>query len=495
MQQQRNHNPKDSMQFPYLGSLGWNIVCAMILVSLVPLFVLAYQGYHCARQAILERTEEHLMSMVEFCKKDLERHLRQRGSQAGGSSESLLENLVESYNQVHPDAHVALFSRPKGRHVIAPYGKTNEQKVSYLSAALQTPHSTGLYRFQDSSGQVRLAVWAPVPGTKWSIGIDVRADEALLWLGELRRRALLTMAVTLLVVLLLSVWLAGRVVRPMRELVAVADRIRSGRFAERLGPVRGSEAERLREAINRMLDELERYRHKLALSASLASIGELSSRIVHELRNPLSSIKVNLQALAEKVTGDPLYRELARIAQNQVERLEKMLNELLDYGKPVQPSPREISFTDLLLEVRSVVSAEIQRKNVELIVREESRETLWCDPSLLSQALANILMNAVQAVGEGGKAWISYRAEDELRILEVADNGPGLVNVDKSELFKPFYSARPGGTGLGLANAKKIVELHGGTVHAGERPGGGAVFTMSLPGAPASSTDKSSIPG
>ena len=123
--------------------------------------------------------------------------------------------------------------------------------------------------------------------------------------------------------------------------------MRSGRLGERVGPVHGEEAEEVRQAFNRMMDELARTHRRLIQTSALAHVGELGSSVVHEMRNPLSSIKINLRALEAKAADDPVDSELTAIALTQVERLEKMLEELLQFARPVEVDPRRVAMEDV----------------------------------------------------------------------------------------------------------------------------------------------------
>jgi signal transduction histidine kinase len=364
-----------------------------------------------------------------------------------------------------------------------------------LPAAMRLPdpderHSS-VFTYEDHRGVQVLGASLPIPFFEWILVAEIDQAEAFAWFGILRHRAWITGAVTLLLVLVLAAGLSRHLSRPLRKLADTSRKIAAGNLNERLGHGFGGEAEEVGRAFNQMLDELALSRARLLQAASLAAVGELSTSIVHEMRNPLSSVKINLQALKRKVEGDAAHTELALIGLNQVARLEKMLTDLLNYGRPIALHPRPLRFEDVATDVLEVTRPAAEEKGVALEVENALDGTpVPGDPEQLWQALSNLVANAVQAAPEGGKVVLrgERRKEDPDWIaLSVRDNGPGVKASIRENIFQPFFTTREGGTGLGLANVKKIVEVHGGRVELDAQDGPGAVFTLFLPakGAPA----------
>ncbi|MBU0682452.1 MAG: PAS domain-containing protein [Proteobacteria bacterium] len=232
-------------------------------------------------------------------------------------------------------------------------------------------------------------------------------------------------------------------------------------------------------------NEIERA---LAQSASLARIGELTSSIAHEMRNPLSSIKMTIKTIAQELgTTNPTFHELATIAQDQSKRLETMLNDLLSYGKPLTPKVERTTFHELLTETFIAVAPEKEDKSVSVEITDNLKEIpLKVDKELMIRALSNLALNAIQWSPARSTIYIASRlisivGSPDQAIIEVRDSGPGLDSKKSHRLFQPFMTTRPGGTGLGLANVRKIVEYHGGTVSGCNYGSGGALFTITIP--------------
>lgn len=226
----------------------------------------------------------------------------------------------------------------------------------------------------------------------------------------------------------------------------------------------------------------------MAQTASLARIGELTSSIAHEMRNPLSSINMNIKTIQQELgDANPAFHELATIAQAQSKRLENMLNDLLSYGKPLTPQVERTTFHDLLKETFIAVAQEKEEKGIEAIIVDKLPNTpLEMDKELMIRALSNVVLNAIQWSPANSKIHITCRLNSivgshDHAIIEVRDSGPGLDPKKIHRLFQPFMTTRPGGTGLGLANVRKIIEYHGGSVSGTNHANGGALFTIIIP--------------
>ena len=595
------HEPDDAPSTRHLP-FAWRILFWMSVVALGPLVVMAYQGYHCARQAVVDSEYAHLRSAVEWRKARLEAWLGQvrkdfrflavvpcaRGSCTGtacclgpsppgagcsfltyvlegnpdyetivtydttwqriagaGRREHHDEDLLTPEVKAALDTATGLLIFPAhvhqdgniGVHIGRPLFDTQGGKAAYIAAYLNlTPvfarilseraglgqtgkvflasadgtylsapndataepgrksnrpspalsaDTTRVFAYADSRGIPVLAAAAAIPEMKWTVVTEIDQDEAFAWLRVLRNRAIGTGAVTLVVVLFLAAQTSRRLSRPLRELARVATRIAQGRHEERLGRLGGTEAQQVARAFNHMLDELAASHEQLMHAASLAAIGELSSRIVHEMRNPLSSVKINLQALRGKVAADSAYAELADIALQQAARLERMLTDLLGYGKPLELHPAELPLERGIAEAIDLVRDTAAQKGVSIQIEDDAIGiTLWADPEQLRRVLVNLLTNAVDAAPHGGTVTVhAGRAADRADEISISvqDNGPGIPATQIDKLFLPFFTTKPGGTGLGLANVKKIIEYHGGTVTAANRREGGAVFTTTWP--------------
>jgi|CXWL01.1.fsa_nt_gi PAS domain S-box-containing protein len=261
-----------------------------------------------------------------------------------------------------------------------------------------------------------------------------------------------------------------------------------------ISPIRDSDGEVRhfvstgRDITARIRDEQSRQALQEAVrrAETLAALGNLVAGVAHEVRNPIFAMSSTLEALALDLGGDERFRPHFRVLAEQMERLERLMKELLDYGKPVREERREAS-------LRQVVAAGVAlcaAKAAQLEVTVENRVAaglprLLVDADRLSLVFRNLVDNAIDHAGEGGLVEVTSgaagRDENEGLVILVADSGPGFADADLARLFEPFFTRRAGGTGLGLSLARRIVEEHGGLLRAGNRPGGGAEVEVWLP--------------
>jgi len=221
-----------------------------------------------------------------------------------------------------------------------------------------------------------------------------------------------------------------------------------------------------REAAERRLEEQRR----------LAVLGEMSSVIAHELRNPLASLKGHAQLLAEKLPEASRERSKADRIVLEAQRLETLSGDLLDFSRSGPVARRDVDPAALL---RSVAES-VDPSRVTLLLSDAPRR-FALDPDRMRQALTNLLLNALEASPPGVPAEARVAAEGDALVFTIRDHGPGIPPGDAERIFEPFYTTRAKGTGLGLAVAQRIVHLHGGKVTAANDSSGGAVFRIVLP--------------
>ncbi len=220
-------------------------------------------------------------------------------------------------------------------------------------------------------------------------------------------------------------------------------------------------------------------------------LGTLLGGFAHEIRNPLSTIGLNLKLLAEewKEPANPKEERAARrikLIQGEVTRLQHLLDEFLRIARPpsLKKDPRDLN--GVLKEIADFVEPELRRRNIRLkIYPDSSLPLVPVDASRLRQALLNLVLNAQAALEnkEEGEREIllSSRLQGDRAVLYVMDNGPGMTKETLEQCWKPWFSTRPDGSGLGLSIARRIVQDHGGTLEAQSEPGKGTQFVMTLP--------------
>lgn len=237
------------------------------------------------------------------------------------------------------------------------------------------------------------------------------------------------------------------------------------------------------------LSSIKELEARMRQADRLAALGRLAANIAHEIRNPLASISGAIEVLVRELPPDAAQGRLAEIVLQESARLNGLIAEFLDYARPTPPSVGPIDAAAVLDEVLTLLEHRPHPGAVKVVRRYPERLPALGDGARLRQAVWNLCLNAVQAMPEGGELTVGARAATgaagEPRVeLWVADTGHGIAEGDLAHIFEPFYTSRPGGSGLGLAMVYRIVQEHGGLVDVRSAPDAGTTFTLTLPAPP-----------
>ncbi|MDD5064324.1 MAG: ATP-binding protein [Phycisphaerae bacterium] len=221
----------------------------------------------------------------------------------------------------------------------------------------------------------------------------------------------------------------------------------------------------------------------------LEELSKLTGELAHEIKNPLSTIKVNLELAAEELqrpgkNDQTAARALKKITvvQKETDRLGQILDGFLRYVSRPELQLAGVNVNELLSDMVDFYSPQAYSNSIT-IRQGLSSEPLVCkvDAGMLKQVILNLFINAQQAMNTGGELMIRTSRQKEKAVIQISDTGNGIAADKLPELFKPYCSFRPSGTGLGLATAKRIVEAHNGTITVDSEPGKGTLFTIKLP--------------
>lgn len=280
--------------------------------------------------------------------------------------------------------------------------------------------------------------------------------------------------------------------RPIRKLTEVMGRVEGGDLRSRADLSRRDEMGRLAESLNGMIGKLElarteaeAYHQELIRRADrLATIGELASGIAHEIRNPLAGIHGAIKIMADTLPQEDSRREVTEEIQKQIQKLNRLVKDLLNYVKPVPRKHVSTNINILLDKVLAFFTTQQQQPPGLRILKEYSGRLpeAFVDPSSMEQAFLNILLNAQRAMPEGGTLTVSTSQlnPDTLQIV-LGDTGKGIPEKNLPKIFDPFFSTHAEGTGLGLSITKNIIDQHGGTIEVESQVDAGTKFTITLP--------------
>jgi len=253
-----------------------------------------------------------------------------------------------------------------------------------------------------------------------------------------------------------------------------------GALGDRLRKAREG-AERNAEQRRQAYDELQDTFQQLLQAEKLTSLGELSAGIVHEVRNPLASIKGAIEILEDELGPDSPRREFAELAVREIERLDKMVGEYLRFAQPGKLAVEPSNINDIVESVTALIENQALSKGI-LIEKEldDNIPKLSIDTEQIRQVLLNLAINAMQAVSNGGRIAFITKKKHELCVVEVEDSGEGISQANLAKIFDPFFTTKEKGVGLGLSTAHKIISEHGGQLSASNRKSG-TVLQIFLP--------------
>jgi signal transduction histidine kinase len=311
---------------------------------------------------------------------------------------------------------------------------------------------------------------------------------------ELKRRiresALLVGGGGIILAILLSSWAAARVTRPVEQLARAAQDVTAGRWDARVEVHGSDEVAQLAESFNRMTAELAVQKERLVQTERVAAWRELARRLAHELKNPLFPLQITVENLMRARAQSPeqfdeVFRESSATLLAEISNLKTIIGRFSEFSKMPPPQLQSANVNEILRGVVKLFQAQLQAPGRAPVTckleLDENLKTIAADPDLLHRALSNLVLNAMDAMSNGGTLTLRTRRDDGKVIIEVTDTGNGLTREECERIFTPYYTSKQHGTGLGLAIVQSVVSDHGGRISVQSEPGRGTTFVIELP--------------
>jgi len=345
--------------------------------------------------------------------------------------------------------------------------------------------TTGRFRYS-ADGAVHIASWASVDALPWTVIVSGRLDEFSAPFTEVRRTTLLLFLAVATLAGIAFHFLLQRTTRSLVELTEATAVVGQGDFSPRLPAADRDEVGRLTTAFGAMATRVREMVSEIRSSRQMAVLGEFAASVAHEIRNPLTSIKLNLQKLdRERRAGNlgAVAEQPLEIALREVGRLDGVVRGVLELGRLRPPQPVRTDLSKLAAEAADVVAGQAAECGVKVEqVSSAGANRVELDPDQVRAAILNLVLNALEAVPPGGTIRLVASEAGTRARLAISDSGPGIPQERRAEIFRPFVTGKEHGTGLGLPLAKRAIEDNGGTLvlEEGSSQLGGAEFTLTF---------------
>lgn len=229
------------------------------------------------------------------------------------------------------------------------------------------------------------------------------------------------------------------------------------------------------------ITELRKIKSEMQRNDKLASIGQLSAGIAHEIRNPLAIIKMIANTMQKEIGNNQELRQELQVIDEEVERANSVIKSLLKFSKTNKPEKKMESVNQILYDVLVIVNQYLYQHSITVNFAENEIPTILCDKNQLIQAFINLILNAIDAMPQGGSIDITTINKGKSIIINMRDSGIGIDETIIEKIFDPFFTTKEEGTGLGLAIVYRIIEEHEGSITVTSKPGQGTCFEIKLP--------------
>jgi two-component system NtrC family sensor kinase len=347
-----------------------------------------------------------------------------------------------------------------------------------------------------------LVRWATGIRWQWKVFIPIIVIMVISLVGiaamlrslEIQNAQWILVSVVAIAILLSFVLLSVLLVlieQPLQELMVTISRVRSGDLTARVTfAKREDDIGALGRQFNEMIETLDRndieieelHRREMLRAEHLASLGELAAGLAHEIRNPLAGIAGVVDVMSKELPSDSPSRAVMGDVQDEVLHIQNILNDLLSYSRPRLPNFHPADINTTVEQAVQLARQQVLTKSIKVLYEPVlSLPKVLHDPALIQQVILNLLLNGIQAITGEGKVEVQSQLEPDYVVLQVTDTGRGISADALTKIFKPFFTTRNEGTGLGLSLANGIVQSHGGRIEVSSTAQKGTRFKVWLP--------------
>ncbi|MFC1571408.1 ATP-binding protein [Candidatus Margulisiibacteriota bacterium] len=432
---------------------------------------------------------------------------------AATPSLTALEKIAAQLNI--SDRGVAFVVDREGKLVSHPDGKRAAQRENLSQnegVARLLNGEKGGGEFKDELGGVMVGAYVPIDKFGWGVIVQEPIASAYYELRKLESNALIFVIVGIILTVLVGIFFARSIERPIKELTFGTEAVARGDLHWNVSVASLDEIGRLTTAFNQMTKELRESQERLILSEKLASLGTMAAGMAHEIKNPLVSIRTFTQILQQKWEDPEFRKKFSSLIPVEIERINRIAESLLKFGKPMKPELSRVEVNSLLEEVLMLFESQCKKHNIRVTKKLAELPEITGDAGQLQQVFVNIIKNAIEAMQKnGGELIVKTDLGEVIRLgkigregrlvegemiwgegeqlekpvpvvfIEITDSGEGIPEENLKSLFDPFFTTKMTGTGMGLPITLRIVEEHKGSVKVRSEEGRGTTFIMTLP--------------
>ncbi|MFH1826069.1 MAG: ATP-binding protein [bacterium] len=406
------------------------------------------------------------------------------------------------------DLHGRVVSHPDAKRALQQENLKGNQAVSWVVAG-----ESGGGEFRDELGALMVGAYVPIPQFGWGVVVQEPINSAYFEIRRLETNSLLFVIAGIIMTAFVGVFFARSIERPIKALTNGTEAVAKGDLYWESEVQSVDEIGRLTSAFNKMTKDLRDSQERLVLSEKLASLGTMAAGMAHEIKNPLVSLRTFTQLLDQKWEDAEFRKKFSSIIPQEIERINRIAESLLKFGKPMKPELAHVDINGLLEEVLMLFESESKKNNVRVTTTLAELPPIVGDAGQLQQAFVNIIKNGIESMENmGGELVVKtdigevvrlgklqqrhgikrgeemvWGEEEELEkpkpvvFIEISDSGEGIPEENLKSLFDPFFTTKMTGTGMGLPITLRIIEEHKGSVKVKSQAKKGTTFIITLP--------------
>ena len=404
-------------------------------------------------------------------------------------------SLLQSMS-VPPGMYVWLYRSSDGSDIVGQSVAEPNTILDLAKAAKDGQEKTGFVQISKEANDRATTQAIPLKDDTGNVAAVLLVGASRKPLLELQQHikamAFTVAGVGMLLAIGVSLWIAARFTRPIEELATASRQIADGNWDVQVEPGPGTELQQLAESFNTMTHQLIEQRERLVQTERVAAWRELARRLAHELKNPLFPLQITVENLVrarEVAPGefDEIFKESTSTLLAEISNLKTIIGRFSDFSKMPKPQLQNVSLNELVRKVAALHGPQLKEEakpiKLELSLDDALTEILL-DPDLMHRVVSNLVLNAIDAMPQGGTRTLRTHDAGERARLEISDTGTGLTPEERDRIFTPYYTTKLHGTGLGLAVVQSVVSDHRGTISVNSETGRGTTFIIDLPKRP-----------